>query len=75
MGIRYPKQTTTSAVIDALTNHNYHGFKPQELANTAWAFATLNKPLPQALIDALTNHNYQGFKPQTSQIPHGHAIS
>ncbi|KAJ1624395.1 hypothetical protein T492DRAFT_577116, partial [Pavlovales sp. CCMP2436] len=41
-------------------------FKPQELVNTAWAFATLGTPVPQ-LFDAIARESKQrigSFKPQ-----------
>ena len=48
------------------TERQLSEFKPQELANTAWAFATSGEPAPSTLnpISVLDAMEEQGAKPQ-----------
>ena len=54
-------------------------FKPQELANTLWSFATLEHDPPPQLLDAMAFQivtKIQGFRPQVQHSPcalHTHA--
>ena len=54
------------AALAKAAQHRMKGFKPQELANTAWAYATMDhkdEQLFAALAEA-AQHRMRGFKPQ-----------
>ena len=52
--------------LEVAIKRNISKFKPRELANTAWAFAKLNCPLPDALKEELQapKAGYGAFSPQ-----------